>query len=396
MLAELEAAVEGLEIGLDGAELARAHNLVDRLSAKVTLADGDFDAAKLWDLDSSTSMTAWLRHFAGMATADAARSVSAGRRLRGLAVTAAAATSGRLSAGQLKAVLANVNDRTAGMFADHEAEVVPSLEELSVASTASAMRWWAARAESRLDDEAPAPEPPSRVSLSKTFRGRYALDGDLDALGGSMLATALRLAEGGDTEGEYRSPAERRADALSTLAGFFLERHDSPAGSRHRPHLNVIVHLEDLLAGGGGELAEGGELDGPTLASLVCDSVLHRVLMSGPSTIVDYGTSTRTISPSVFNALVVRDRHCRFPGCDRPAAWTEAHHVVHVADGGETRLANLGLFCSRHHHRLHQPGWRAEMDPDGELRITDPAGGLLTSSPPTRYRPPPELFATRC
>ncbi len=109
---------------------------------------------------------------------------------------------------------------------------------------------------------------------------------------------------------------------------------------------------------------------------------------------LDYGTATRSISANLFNALVVRDRHCRFPGCDRPASWTDVHHVVHVHDGGPTCPSNTCLLCRRHHRRLHRPGWSADLKADGELVVTDPAARVLTSHPPgDRARPPPELFA---
>ena len=44
-----------------------------------------------------------------------------------------------------------------------------------------------------------------------------------------------------------------------------------------------------------------------------------------------------------------RDHHCVFPGCDRPAPWCDGHHLVHWADGGPTKLDNLGLVCGTHH-----------------------------------------------
>jgi len=47
--------------------------------------------------------------------------------------------------------------------------------------------------------------------------------------------------------------------------------------------------------------------------------------------------------------VIVRDRSCRFPGCDRPHTWCDAHHVVHWADGGPTAASNLLLLCRRHH-----------------------------------------------
>jgi hypothetical protein len=154
------------------------------------------------------------------------------------------------------------------------------------------------------------------------------------------------------------------------IAKRFLDDQEQPPARRNRPHVNVIVTRDDLEAGRGGECSDGTVLDGPSLASLVCDSVWHRVVMAG-SVILDYGTATRTISPNLFNALVVRDRHCRFPGCDRPASWADAHHVVHAPHGLVGRAEARRRVGGQRPRRpgLHQPSAR---------------------EPP---RPPPEMFA---
>jgi hypothetical protein len=144
----------------------------------------------------------------------------------------------------------------------------------------------------------------------------------------------------------------------------------------------VVVELADLGEGRGGHVLDGPVLDGATVSRLFCDSALHRVVMAGRSTVLDYGTATRTVPAPLFNALVVRDEHCRFPGCDRPPGWCEAHHVVWVTHGGATEPANLVLVCSRHHHVLHQPGWHAKLLPDGVLEVTDPNGMVRATSPP--------------
>jgi hypothetical protein len=141
----------------------------------------------------------------------------------------------------------------------------------------------------------------SKVSLSSMLDGVWRLDGHLDALDGEILDTALRLAAGSDDTEAPRTPAQRRADALVNIAKRFLDHEEQPPARRNRPHVNVIVTRDDLEAGRGGECADGTVLDGPSLASLVCDSTMHRVVMAG-SVILDYGTATRTISPNRFNA----------------------------------------------------------------------------------------------
>ncbi len=126
----------------------------------------------------------------------------------------------------------------------------------------------------------------------------------------------------------------------------------------------------------------GADLDRSTIEALLCDCALHRVVMKGRSAILDYGTSTRTIPATLWNALVVRDEACRFPGCDRPSSWCQGHHVVWVDKDGPTCIENLVLVCARHHKRLHQPGWHAELRPDATLVVTDPYGRIRTTAPP--------------
>jgi hypothetical protein len=57
-------------------------------------------------------------------------------------------------------------------------------------------------------------------------------------------------------------------------------------------------------------------------------------------------------------AVFIRDRHCMFPGCKRPAKWSDVHHIVWWETGGRTDYANLLLLCGTHHHLVHEGGWR--------------------------------------
>ena len=382
MFERLEAAIEEVDIPADGAAVAEVLALADRLAAKVAAAVGEFDHAGLWELDAATSMTAWLRHHARMSGRTASSLARAAQRLRNLPHTAAAWADGTLSGAQVQAVVANVDDRSAALFAGHEAAVVPAVAELSVKDTAVAMQVWRARAEALVQPDEP-PEVQRSAHLSQTLDGRWELEASLDAEAGQVVATALRQCTSADAEGEAtRSPARRRADALVDVCRFVLDHRDQAAPGRHRPHLNVVIDYDDLVAGGPGRGVEGGLVDSTTVAALLCDAGVHRVITEGRSAILDYGTSTRTVAANLWAAVVLRDRHCRHPGCDRPSPWCEAHHVIPVLDGGPTCTANLVLKCSRHHHLGHRPGWAEKLKPDGTLVLSDPSGRTWTTHPP--------------
>ena len=88
---------------------------------------------------------------------------------------------------------------------------------------------------------------------------------------------------------------------------------------------------------------------------------------------------TRTVPPSTRRALEARDRGCRFPGCG--LRFTDAHHVEHRADGGETSLRNLVLLCRRHHRRVHEDGWKICSDKVGQVVFFTPTGKALGQVP---------------
>src|ERR687892_590320 len=353
VLQPLADAIDGLDLPVDNDVLAQAFGLADRLHAKLVAAVGEHDGAEVWRNDGATSMTAWLRHRASHTSSDAARCTKTARRLRQLPVTAAAYRDGALSGGQVQAIVANLCDRTVGLFAQHEAELVPGFTELSVTETATRMQSWARYAEAILDD------PPDKGEPERSLHVSRILDGE-----------------------PGRSPARRRADALADVCRWFLDHQQHRRGGRHRPHVNVVATLDDLEGRGQGRLIDGTIIDGTTVQRLFCDAGVHRVFVAGRSSILDYGTTTRTVPANLYNALVIRDQHCRFPGCDRPPEWCEAHHVQWVTRGGPTSLENLVLECSRHHHLLHTPGWDAKLLPDATLIVTTPNGRTLQSPPP--------------
>ena len=207
-----------------------------------------------------------------------------------------------------------------------------------------------------------------RLHASVTFLGMVRVDGDLDPETGESLLTALRAVLDAESrsrqEGDQRTPAQRRADALGEICRQWLDSSQRPVVGGERPHVTVTVGADALRddAGGTSELAHVGPIDPQAARRLACDASIRRVVMAGRSEPLDVGRRTPVVPPAMRRAVIVRDRHCRFPGCDRPHTWCDAHHVVHWADGGPTALPNLVLLCRRHHGMVHHPGgFRLEM-----------------------------------
>src|SRR5262245_13262389 len=324
---QLGEAIDGLDIPVDGAALTEVLALRDRLDARISDAVAHCDRAGLWELDGATSMTAWLAHHTRMPRSRAAATSARARKLAQLPVTAGAWRDGTLSRRQVDAIAANLDPDTVALFADHEAAMVPTLVELSVRDVAVAMGAWRECATAARD---PKPEPADTLHLSRTLGGRWRLDANLGPESGELLATALRLAESPDVDGEPTRPAAtRRADALADICRHFLDHQQTRRGGRHRPPTTRVLDVDryQALAATGATTVDGTRLDRGTVDRLLCDAALHRVLTQGRSAIVDYGRATRTIPAPLYNALVVRDRGCRFPGCDRPAAWCDGHHL---------------------------------------------------------------------
>ena len=101
-------------------------------------------------------------------------------------------------------------------------------------------------------------------------------------------------------------------------------------------------------------------------------ALLPPTLGGAPAQPLEVGRASRVVTAAQRTALAIRDGGCVFPGCDRPLAWCEAHHLRHWLHGGPTDLENLALLCRTHHRTVHEGGWRLARDPDGRLTASPP------------------------
>ncbi|MGH3622682.1 MAG: HNH endonuclease signature motif containing protein, partial [Sciscionella sp.] len=68
---------------------------------------------------------------------------------------------------------------------------------------------------------------------------------------------------------------------------------------------------------------------------------------------LDLGRGHRLITLALRRALILRDRGCVFPNCERPARWCDGHHIVPWFHGGATDITNCALLCRTHHTLMH-------------------------------------------
>ena len=155
-----------------------------------------------------------------------------------------------------------------------------------------------------------------------------------------------------------------------------------PAGTKAT--VMVTIGLADLknrtrpgvLVGG----VDAGTLLGPdTVRRLACDAALIPVVLDTDRQLLRLGRTRRTFTSAQIRALWLRDRHCTFPGCRAPATWTDAHHLRHWADGGDTDLTNAALLCERHHTIVHRDRLHATLTTTDQHRHHHP----YTNTPPT-------------
>ena len=182
-----------------------------------------------------------------------------------------------------------------------------------------------------------------------------------------------------------RSNGQRRAEALMTIVTGHAARDGedaSPAAAPTALHVTMgladlvrLLDLTDSVAGCAstnafgtviGSTAAGTVLSAGDVRRLACDADIIPVVLGSAGEVLDVGRAARLFTRGQRRALTHRDGGCTWPGCDAPASWARAHHVVHWADGGRSDLDNAALLCQRHHTHVHDQRLVATVHPPDE------------------------------
>ncbi len=318
-----------------GEDLIDLRKTIDRLEFQCARRLDLFARRRGYEAFGFVTLISWLRRACRLLPGAALQRAEVARNLPSLPGTAAAVASGDIGF-------------------HHAAVIAHSVTEVGVEAVA--------RQESVLLEAAQNCDPKRLSYATRTIR--------LDAEGGAIVRAAIGACEHPFQPNDQTTGGQRRADALVELCRQRLDSGTLPEVGGQKPHLTVTASIETLTKKPGapaGELEWGPPINAEMVRRIACDCAMTRVLLDGRSEAIDVGRCTRTFPPAMLRALAARDKHCRFPGCDRPPTWCDGHHLIHWLDGGETKVSNGCLLCRRHHRFVHELGWQLRRGAPGEI-----------------------------
>ena len=277
----------------------------------------------------------------------------------------------RAALGEMAGVLASdATQMTVDTFADHVSSVVKSLQ---------------------MDDGQERGEKQRRSSELKAWidnDGMVRLRGRFDSERGSVVMGRLQ----GQVEALFHSgvvPAVEpgiepndnlRAQALYDLVSAGVEATRAGGGAAPlRAEIVVMIDFETLRSGWHAHstcrTSSGAELTVASVRRMACDAAIVPMVMSGEGEVLDVGRAKRLATSAQRKAIFAMYTSCAVPECRVNIEHCVPHHIDWWEHGGRTDLANLVPMCSRHHHAVHEGGWKLEMRAGRKLQITRPVVG---------------------
>jgi hypothetical protein len=345
------------EIAAMGDAIAETAAIIDVATHRFLTQLREFDRVDGWHRAGALSCAHWLSWRVGMDLGAAREKVRVAKKLAELPAMDGALRKGEISYSKVRAM-------TRVATAENEADLLGMARSATGAQLEKICRL--KRMVSALDGA-----DASEVEARRHVVERPAGDG--------MVAIQLRLLP--DEAARVMKAFEvagsgNRADGAVALAEAALG--GKVAGESVRPPVEVVVHVQagDLA----GRTGLGDGISAETSRRLLCDAGVVPILEDERGRTIDVGRKTRTIPAALRRALDARDGGCRFPGCSN-RIFTDAHHIEHWLDGGETNLDNTVLLCRRHHRALHEHGFSLERAGE-ELVVRDPRGRVVPAQGP--------------
>ncbi len=374
------AGLSGLSPGELASLIVDLRRVACRLEAEIARAVHAAASAEVWVSAGATSMETWLANETQISVRSARDQVRLADTLAASPIVADKMAGGELSIDNARLIGTVVGQP--GFAGD--AELLIEIASGSPRETRRALQHWLAVSDPHGED---VREEALRLKRHLTFTpngdGMVDVHGVLMPVDVAHVRAALdHIAGAAFADQTGRGHHTRIADAFVELCQAY--NSGTVTGGRERPKVMIAAPFETVAeraTARGTIIGSNDSISAETVRQLCCDAELNRVVTRGASTILDYGTTTRLASDAQYYAMVARDGGCRWPGCDRPPGWTQAHHLKEVfAEHGPTDLNEMVLGCSTHHDHLHHHGWKYVGSAD-DLWLRSPDGTLIPAPP---------------
>lgn len=395
-----ESAIPAPEAGPNPARVKALKQLGERISELSAHLDaGEYQLLKLveefdrelgWGSCGVASCAHWLNWKCGIGMGAAREKVRVARALPDLPRISEAFRKGRISYSKVRAMTRVATARNEDVLLNVALHGTASHVEKQVQLYRRVKRIEALQQENERHAH-------RQLSWSVDDEGYWQFRGRFTSEQGALLSKALEAAmnqifeEQPATKDEppTREPVgRRRADALERMADHFLANSRSERHGGDRYLVNIHTNIETLKADGNGaesELEGCCHVSAATSRRMACDASVVHWHEAKDGEPLNIGRKSRTIPPAIRRALRRRDQGCRFPGCDC-TRFVDAHHIVHWADGGETKMNNLLLLCRKHHRLVHEGGFGVKARGIGRFVFTNPNGMVVPESAHGRSR----------
>jgi hypothetical protein len=167
---------------------------------------------------------------------------------------------------------------------------------------------------------------------------------------------------------DARTPGQLASDAFTHLLAAGADADSSVLIGTGAPIVKLTTTLAAVQSAqrhnsdGAGYFE--GQFDAVSIATVqraLCTGGSEEIIFGDDGQPLDEGREHRLFTRKQKSVLAVRDGGCRWPGCERPPSWCEAHHILWWSrDRGPTHVANGILLCKHHHLLLHNNGWQIE------------------------------------
>lgn len=198
--------------------------------------------------------------------------------------------------------------------------------------------------------------------------GMFHFRAELDPERGAILDRSLQLelarlrAEDQDTGDEPTAYMQLKVNAL--LASVSKTGDGAPARAELVVHADWQWLLGAMNDSGMCETVDGVPLPAETVRRMACDCHVLAAVMGGDGLVKDMGRGARTATPAQRNRLSTMHATCGHPECRVGFSKCRIHHVRFWGLLGQTDEDNLLPLCEKHHHLVHEGGWKLDMTPD--------------------------------